>query len=194
VRRPIILIGLPGAGKTTAAPHAAQLLDAPWCDLDQRIVGGTGQSIAEIFAGRGEPHFRDLERREMERALAEPPQVIAAGAGWAAQMEISPPLSVAPSPYICHSRRLRQPRVLPEPAIVRCSREARRQSESPSCSRRAIVGTGWRISRLTWDVRHPMLLRQGSSRRLGSTEGGRALQLARNNPPVYLRTRWPRKP
>ena len=85
MQRPIILIGLPGAGKSTVAPLAAQLLDAPWCDLDQRIVVNNGQSIATIFAEHGEPHFRDLERREMERALSEEPQVIAAGAGWAAQ-------------------------------------------------------------------------------------------------------------
>lgn len=84
-RRPIILIGLPGAGKTTAAPHAAQLLNAPWCDLDERIVASAGQSIAAIFSAHGEPHFRQLERGEMLRALDEPPQVIAAGAGWVSQ-------------------------------------------------------------------------------------------------------------
>ena len=85
MRRPIILIGLPGAGKTTAAPHAATLLDSSWCDLDARIVAEAGQSIPAIFAEQGEPRFRELERLAMQRALEEPPQVIAAGAGWAAQ-------------------------------------------------------------------------------------------------------------
>ena len=85
MRRPVILIGLPGAGKTTAAPHAAKILAAPWCDLDARIVASAGQSISAIFAEHGEPHFRALEHREMLRAVSEPAQLIAAGAGWAAQ-------------------------------------------------------------------------------------------------------------
>lgn len=83
-RRPIILIGLPGAGKTTAAPQAARLLGTVWCDLDARIVADAGKPILGIFADYGEARFRELERLAMERALAEPPQVIAAGAGWAA--------------------------------------------------------------------------------------------------------------
>ncbi|MES1259060.1 MAG: shikimate kinase [Gemmatimonadota bacterium] len=85
MRRPVILIGLPGAGKTTAAPQAAALLDAPWCDLDQRVVERAGLSIPEIFAQHGEERFRALERLAMDQLLDEPPQVIAAGAGWAAQ-------------------------------------------------------------------------------------------------------------
>lgn len=80
-----MLIGLPGAGKTSVAPHAARLLESPWCDIDQRIVVQARQSIADIFATRGEAHFRDLERTAMEAALAEDPQVIATGGGWAAE-------------------------------------------------------------------------------------------------------------
>ena len=83
MRRPIVLIGLPGAGKTTAAPYAARLLGAPWCDLDARIVAAAGKPVTVIFADDGEARFRELERLAMERAIAEPPQVIAAGAGWA---------------------------------------------------------------------------------------------------------------
>jgi shikimate kinase len=85
LRRPIVLVGLPGAGKTTVAPLAARLIGAPWCDIDQRISENAGLSVAEIFALRGETHFRDLERAAMSTALAEPPQVVAAGAGWAAE-------------------------------------------------------------------------------------------------------------
>jgi shikimate kinase len=85
MRRPIILIGLPGAGKTTVAPHAARLLDAPWCDLDARIVAQAGKPIATIFADHGEAHFRQLESSSLLELLDAPPQIIAAGAGWAAQ-------------------------------------------------------------------------------------------------------------
>ena len=87
MRRPIVLIGLPGAGKTTVAPLAAALLDSPWCDLDARIVARAGTPIAEIFATHGETHFRTLERTAMAELLAEPPQVVATGGGWAVAPE-----------------------------------------------------------------------------------------------------------
>ena len=85
MRRPIILIGLPGAGKSTVAPHVAALLGSPWCDLDQRIVARVGQPVTAIFATQGEAHFRALERAVMLDVLAEPPQVVATGGGWAAE-------------------------------------------------------------------------------------------------------------
>jgi shikimate kinase len=48
-------------------------------------VAEAGCSIPELFAREGEAAFRARERRAMARALAEPPQIIAAGGGWAAQ-------------------------------------------------------------------------------------------------------------
>lgn len=80
-----MLIGLSGAGKTSVAPHAARLLNSAWCDLDQRVVAQAGLSIPEIFVAHGEAHFRKLERAAMAAALAEAPQVIATGGGWAAE-------------------------------------------------------------------------------------------------------------
>jgi shikimate kinase len=81
----VVLIGLPGAGKTTVAQRAAALLDAPWTDLDERIAAAAGCSIPEIFSTRGEPAFRAMERAAMRDALDQPPQIIAAGGGWAAE-------------------------------------------------------------------------------------------------------------
>lgn len=83
--RHVILIGLPGAGKTTVAREAALLLDAPWTDLDAVIADEAGCAIPEIFAREGEAGFRARERAAMARALAAPPQLIAAGGGWASQ-------------------------------------------------------------------------------------------------------------
>lgn len=61
------------------------MLDAPCCDLDARVEAGAGRSISSIFATDGEAAFRMLEQRAMAVALNQPPQVIAAGAGWAAE-------------------------------------------------------------------------------------------------------------
>lgn len=84
-RRHIVLVGLPGAGKSSAGRILAGLLETHFVDLDDSIVRQTGRTIAELFAGEGESAFRALERTAMRGALAEPAQVIAPGGGWAAQ-------------------------------------------------------------------------------------------------------------
>jgi shikimate kinase len=78
-------VGLPGAGKSTVGPLVAAELGARWCDLDDLIVAGAGRSIPAIWADEGEAGFRDRERAAMAAALADGPQVIAAGGGWIAQ-------------------------------------------------------------------------------------------------------------
>jgi shikimate kinase len=84
-RRPIILIGLTGVGKSTIAKLVAPILETGWIDLDARVVKRAGKSINEVFAQEGEPFFRRMEQEEMLSAVTGKPQVIAAGAGWAAQ-------------------------------------------------------------------------------------------------------------
>lgn len=83
--RSLILVGLPGAGKSAVAPLVAAEIGAPWCDLDERIVATAGRSIPAIWSEEGEPAFRARERAAMLAALAEPPMVIAAGGGWIAE-------------------------------------------------------------------------------------------------------------
>lgn len=79
--RPILLVGLPGAGKSTLAPLLAKALGLPARDSDALIEQAMGRSIAEIFAGEGESRFRAEERRVLERLLSGPAAVIAAGGG-----------------------------------------------------------------------------------------------------------------
>ena len=83
--RHLILVGLSGAGKSTAGQQAARLLGCAFRDPDDEIAGRSGLSIPEIFRRRGEASFRTLERDAMEGALEAAPHVVAAGGGWAAQ-------------------------------------------------------------------------------------------------------------
>jgi len=85
VKRHVVLIGLPGSGKTTVGRLVAGKLSAGFVDIDAVIVRREGKPITMIFAERGEPAFRELERQEMEAALGLEPAIIAAGGGWAAQ-------------------------------------------------------------------------------------------------------------
>lgn len=79
----LILVGIPGAGKSTVGRELARRLHWPFVDLDEDIVAQAGMSVREIFAARGEAHFRELERNATERlALSSTPMVVAPGGGW----------------------------------------------------------------------------------------------------------------
>lgn len=79
--RPVVLVGMMGAGKTSVGRRLARLLRVPFRDSDLEIEAAAGMSIAEIFARLGEPAFRDGERRVIERLLAGPAAVVATGGG-----------------------------------------------------------------------------------------------------------------
>lgn len=79
--RPLVLVGMMGAGKTSVGRKLARLLDAPFHDSDHEIEAAACMTIPEIFARFGEPDFRDGERRVIERLIAEGPAVIATGGG-----------------------------------------------------------------------------------------------------------------
>jgi shikimate kinase/3-dehydroquinate synthase len=80
-RPSIVLVGLPGAGKSALGRRLAGLLGLPFRDADTEIENAAGMPITEIFARYGEPHFRDGERRVISRLLAGPPLVLATGGG-----------------------------------------------------------------------------------------------------------------
>jgi shikimate kinase/3-dehydroquinate synthase len=58
----IVLVGLPGSGKSAVGRRLAHRHDAAFVDLDEMIEGNAGRTIAEIFASEGEAAFRSLER------------------------------------------------------------------------------------------------------------------------------------
>jgi shikimate kinase len=85
MRRHIVLIGLPGAGKTTVGKLVADKLGTQVVDIDALVVRKMQMPVARIFAEHGESKFRALEAEAMRQALAGPATVITPGGGWAAQ-------------------------------------------------------------------------------------------------------------
>jgi shikimate kinase len=79
--RPVILVGLMGAGKSTVGRRLASSLGLPFIDSDNEIVEAAGCSIADIFESYGEAIFRDLEQRVLIRLVSNEPCVIATGGG-----------------------------------------------------------------------------------------------------------------
>ena len=73
----VFLCGLPGAGKSTLAP----LLGLPHVEIDAEIEKAAGKSVAQIFAGEGEPAFRRYEAEAVRRAVAGPRSAISLGGG-----------------------------------------------------------------------------------------------------------------
>ena len=82
--RPVVLVGLMGAGKSTVGRRLAELLGVDFVDVDEEIERAANLTVAEIFERFGEEHFRDGERRVFTRLLddsAGKGMVIAAGGG-----------------------------------------------------------------------------------------------------------------
>ncbi len=80
-RLPVVLVGPPGAGKTSVGGALAGLLGLPFRDTDAEVERRRGLRIAEIFVTDGEPAFRDLERTEVLDALEVHDGVLALGGG-----------------------------------------------------------------------------------------------------------------
>ncbi|SCL30576.1 shikimate kinase [Micromonospora pallida] len=76
-----VLVGAPGAGKTTIGNALAAALGVEFRDTDQDIERMAGKPIPEIFVDEGEAHFRTLERAAVAAALASCPGVLALGGG-----------------------------------------------------------------------------------------------------------------
>jgi shikimate kinase len=83
--RHIVLVGLPGSGKSTVGRLVADGLPAPLIDIDGLLVREMGMPVSQIFGMVGEARFREMERDAVMAAQGGAPGVIVPGGGWAAQ-------------------------------------------------------------------------------------------------------------
>jgi len=110
----LVLIGLPGAGKSTVGPLLAERLKLPFLDFDAEIERRTGRSVPSIIRDDGEPAFRELEHKltvELAALAMAAPAVLAPGGGW-----VTRPDTVA---LLRPRARLVHLKVTPEAAIRR---------------------------------------------------------------------------
>ncbi len=79
--RPVVLIGLMGAGKSSVGARLADLLGVRFRDSDVEIERAANMTVPEIFERYGEAHFRDGERKVIARLMGGKPKVLATGGG-----------------------------------------------------------------------------------------------------------------
>ena len=78
----LVLVGLPGAGKSTVGRAVARKLQRPFVDFDIELERRERQTVRQLFAERGEPAFRALEVSLTRELAGMQPSVFAPGGGW----------------------------------------------------------------------------------------------------------------
>jgi shikimate kinase len=96
----VILIGPPGAGKSSVAKSLAKLLDLKHADTDHIIEKELGKKISEIFVDEGEEYFRKVEADVVRRALIEEPGVLSLGGGAILDPQTQAAISSSEAPVI----------------------------------------------------------------------------------------------
>jgi XRE family aerobic/anaerobic benzoate catabolism transcriptional regulator len=79
--RPIALVGLRGAGKSTLGAKLADALHLPFVELDREVEKEAGAALGEVFSMYGQDAFRRFERRALERVLSAPERMVIAAGG-----------------------------------------------------------------------------------------------------------------
>lgn len=117
--RHLVLVGLPGAGKSTIGRGVAERLGRPFLDLDEEIERLEGRSVGELFRERGEAAFRRLERELTRRIATMNGMVVAPGGGW-----VTVPDTVA---LVRHRALIVHLKVTPATALDRLERGGERE-------------------------------------------------------------------
>jgi len=99
----LVLVGMPGCGKSRIGKIVAKLLHREFVDLDAEVVRAAGMSIPEIFEKFGETRFRELEREAAVAVAARKSSVIATGGGTIVQP--GAPAIFRATGKICYLRR-----------------------------------------------------------------------------------------
>lgn len=113
----LILVGLPGAGKSTLGPLVARAQGCPFVDLDTEIERVAGASVRQIFERSGEAGFRAMERERTQALQSAPASIVSPGGGWITQPDVVALLR-PPS-------RILYLRVSPSTALTRMGNEVR---------------------------------------------------------------------
>ena len=77
----VVLVGVPGSGKTTVGTLLAERLDVGFRDTDHDVEVAEGKPVSDIFVDSGEPYFRALEKDAVAHALTEHDGVLSLGGG-----------------------------------------------------------------------------------------------------------------
>ena len=96
----VILIGPPGAGKSSVGKALGKRLETDFADTDLLIERETGLRVSEIFLDKGESFFRELEQKIVLREIIECVGVLALGGGSVMNADVAEALGVSSSP-IC---------------------------------------------------------------------------------------------
>lgn len=90
-----VIVGSPGAGKTSVGRRVAERLGVPFADTDHVVEERAGLAVSDIFVTEGEGAFRELEARAVIDALSEGQGVVALGGGAVMRAETQAALAQA---------------------------------------------------------------------------------------------------
>jgi shikimate kinase len=96
----VVLVGLPGAGKSTTGRRLAKIMAVPFADSDHLLEAREGHTIAELFAMHGEPECRRMEAEVIAAALADFTGVLSLGGGAVTRAETRQAIADSGAPVV----------------------------------------------------------------------------------------------